>query len=162
MKQIVLPIERNCFACSPSNPIGLKMKIYTDGAFLYSLFTPNEQHTSWGQIMHGGIASTLMDELSGWGIMCFTRSICVTLILSSEFISPLLVNQQILIKAAIDRVEKDKNVYTVAEIYNEKGKLCAKAQGIFALIDNKKAKRMKIMSADDIDKITGFLNDLSI
>ena len=56
----------NCFACCPSNPFGLKMEFYEDGDDIVCLWNPHPNFQSWLNTLHGGIQSTLMDELGGW------------------------------------------------------------------------------------------------
>ncbi|MFH1087855.1 MAG: PaaI family thioesterase [Chloroflexota bacterium] len=55
-----------CFACSPNNPIGLKLKITRDGDAVKTEFTPGELHEGWAGIVHGGILFTLLDEVMSY------------------------------------------------------------------------------------------------
>ena len=44
-----------CFACGKDNPIGLKIKFEFDGEVCRGEFTPNQNHLSWEDTVHGGI-----------------------------------------------------------------------------------------------------------
>jgi acyl-coenzyme A thioesterase PaaI-like protein len=59
--------ERNqwCFACGPENPIGLKLTFAEEGDKYVSRFTAGPEHQSYDGIVHGGIISTLLDEIMG-------------------------------------------------------------------------------------------------
>jgi len=59
--------ERNtwCFACGRDNPISLKMKFSVEGDRYVSRFTAGPEHQSYDGIVHGGILSTLLDEIMG-------------------------------------------------------------------------------------------------
>jgi uncharacterized protein (TIGR00369 family) len=59
--------QRNtwCFACGRDNPISLKLKFSEDGDKYVSHFTGGPQHQSYDGIVHGGIVSTLLDEIMG-------------------------------------------------------------------------------------------------
>lgn len=52
-----------CFGCSPKNPIGLKLKFSMDGDVCRSAFTAGADHQGWTGYVHGGIISSLMDEV---------------------------------------------------------------------------------------------------
>ena len=58
----------NCFACAPTNPKGLKMEFWEDGDDLVSLWHPSPDYEGWLGTLHGGIQSTLIDEIGGWWI----------------------------------------------------------------------------------------------
>ena len=49
----------NCFACAPSNPIGLKMKFFLDGEDVVSIFPLQKNYQGWIDTLHGGIQATL-------------------------------------------------------------------------------------------------------
>ena len=45
-----------CFACGPDNPIGLKIRYTVDSDEVCTAeFTPNANHLSWEDTVHGGI-----------------------------------------------------------------------------------------------------------
>nr|MBK7064261.1 hypothetical protein [Deltaproteobacteria bacterium] len=55
-----------CFGCSPSNPFGMKLEAGARGR------GGGEVHRAAGipgarGVMHGGLVTTLADELAGWG-----------------------------------------------------------------------------------------------
>ena len=54
-----------CFACGKDNPIGLKLKMAEVDGVWTAYFTPQKEHESYGDRMHGGLASTLLDEIMG-------------------------------------------------------------------------------------------------
>ncbi|MHB8183771.1 MAG: PaaI family thioesterase [Candidatus Desulforudaceae bacterium] len=51
-----------CFACSPDNPIGLKLQFKDVGDTLQTSFTPRDEHQGWPGWAHGGLVSTVLDE----------------------------------------------------------------------------------------------------
>ena len=60
------PSERMCFACGPDNPIGLKIKFTVDADDVCSAeFTPNDNHLSWENTVHGGIIYSALDDVVG-------------------------------------------------------------------------------------------------
>jgi len=52
-----------CFVCGDRNDFGLHAKFYeTDDNQLVALISPSEQHQGYPGRMHGGIATTILDE----------------------------------------------------------------------------------------------------
>ncbi|MFZ3172752.1 MAG: PaaI family thioesterase [Carboxydocellales bacterium] len=54
-----------CFGCGKDNPIGLHLEFTVEGDTYKTVFTPGENHQGYPGVMHGGIASTLVDEVMG-------------------------------------------------------------------------------------------------
>ncbi len=52
-----------CFVCGPNNPIGLKLDFTLDGEVMTTEFVPKKEHQGYMNIVHGGIISTLLDEI---------------------------------------------------------------------------------------------------
>ena len=61
--------EYHCFGCCPDNPLGLKMEFYEEGDEIISYWHPNEHYQGWVGVMHGGILSTIIDEIAGWVVL---------------------------------------------------------------------------------------------
>jgi acyl-coenzyme A thioesterase PaaI-like protein len=54
-----------CFACGKDNPIGLQIDFHVDGDTCRAEFTPNENHLSWEDTVHGGIIYSALDDVTG-------------------------------------------------------------------------------------------------
>lgn len=52
-----------CFVCGPNNPIGLKLDFSLDGEVMTTKFVPRKEHQGYKDVVHGGIISTLLDEI---------------------------------------------------------------------------------------------------
>jgi uncharacterized protein (TIGR00369 family) len=52
-----------CFVCGPKNPIGMKLDFHFDGKTLSTEFVPQKEHQGYMNVVHGGIISTLLDEV---------------------------------------------------------------------------------------------------
>ena len=60
------PNSRMCFVCGIENPIGLKLKFYTDDeGRCVTRFRPREEYQGYPGHLHGGVISTLLDETMG-------------------------------------------------------------------------------------------------
>lgn len=55
--------DNGCFACGKSNPIGLKLEFDVESDEYVTYFTPAKEHQGYVGITHGGILSTILDEV---------------------------------------------------------------------------------------------------
>ncbi len=61
--------SKRCFICGIENDFGLKVRFFeTDNDELVALFTPQDEHQSYPNRMHGGMSSAILDETIGRAI----------------------------------------------------------------------------------------------
>ncbi|MBE0467611.1 MAG: PaaI family thioesterase [Candidatus Desulforudis sp.] len=87
-----------CFACSPDNPIGLKLVFEDDGVVCRTRFTPGLVHQGWNGRIHGGILSTLLDEAMAQ-LLYRRRETAVTAELTVRFKRSAPVGRELLVEA---------------------------------------------------------------
>ena len=54
-----------CFACGKDNPIGLHIDFVVADGVCTAEFTPNENHLSWEDTVHGGSIYSALDDVTG-------------------------------------------------------------------------------------------------
>jgi uncharacterized protein (TIGR00369 family) len=59
-------MDRRCFVCGPDNPHGLCLDIVETGDGVTAVFDPPDWSQGYQGIVHGGIVSTLLDEMAVW------------------------------------------------------------------------------------------------
>jgi acyl-coenzyme A thioesterase PaaI-like protein len=60
------PNSRQCFVCGLENPVGLRLRFYqTAPGEVTAMYTPPEHFQGYPGLLHGGIASTMLDEAAG-------------------------------------------------------------------------------------------------
>ena len=52
-----------CFACGPSNPIGLKLEFHFEGEDYVTRFEIKPEYQGWRDLAHGGLLATVLDEV---------------------------------------------------------------------------------------------------
>jgi len=100
MKHIVRKKHANskmCFVCGLKNQFGLKAAFYElENNELVAVFTPDEKHQGYPGRLHGGIASTILDETIGRAMMIEDENIWgVTVDLNVKFRKPIPLNEEI-------------------------------------------------------------------
>ncbi|MBN1303095.1 MAG: PaaI family thioesterase [Anaerolineales bacterium] len=64
--KIKQPNSRMCFVCGLENPAGLKLEIYqTAPGVIETTYTAPDHFQGYPGVLHGGIAATILDEISG-------------------------------------------------------------------------------------------------
>ncbi|MBO5244546.1 MAG: PaaI family thioesterase [Selenomonadales bacterium] len=125
--------NRWCFACGPDNPISLKLKFREEGDQYCSEFVGQEVHQSYDGIVHGGIISTLLDEIMG-GYMYYKGHKAVTAKLEIRYRKPTPIGQHLNIRGWI--VGNRGSMYDLAsQITLDDGTVTAEGKAKIALIE---------------------------
>ena len=106
MKRIPIPkIEGyHCFGCGTRNPQGLNMSFYLLGDSVRSDVVLKGHHVGWENIAHGGIISTILDEIMGWTVIAFKRAFFVTRNMEVRYLRPVQVHVPL---TAVGRIAVD-------------------------------------------------------
>jgi beta-phosphoglucomutase family hydrolase len=97
---------RFCFACSQENPIGLKLKPVYDGEKVTAEFTAGKFHEGWGNVVHGGILYTLLDEVTAYAMLCHGIELGVTAKSEIRFKQVAPINEPIQASAWVTKLTK--------------------------------------------------------
>ena len=77
----------NCFVCSSSNPIGLKLDIKFSDNSAYSSFNLSNLYSGCPSIIHGGIQASIIDGIGFWGMFNERKQIGFTQKLEIDYLS---------------------------------------------------------------------------
>lgn len=152
--------SKQCFACGAENKYGLQMKFYTNGEYLSSKLRLEERFTGWDQLVHGGIISTILDELMAWTVIYMTKNIMLTKSITVNYHNKILSGTEIQAFSRIEQI-RDKEAILNSEIYDDKDCLCAQATGIYAVFPLKLARRLHLMSDSSIAELDKFLSAIT-
>ena len=142
--------DGHCFACGAKNPFGLHMKFFTDGNVVVSNIAVPRHLCGWGDLVHGGIISTLLDETMSWSAIHLLKRLILTRTMEIEFILPVTPNTLLRTEGRVEERIKNTEAIVSAVLRDDAGRDCAKAKGRFALISVKMMRRMKIMGEQAI------------
>jgi acyl-coenzyme A thioesterase PaaI-like protein len=138
-----VPIDDgNCFACGPSNPIGIHLHFdrNADGEGVLARLELAPVYQGWRGIAHGGIVMALLDEAMAYAAG-FAGHRGVTAQVSARFRKPVPLEQPIEVRGRV--TWQRRNVLGVeASILDGAGDLLARAEGSFV-------SRGRLDAADD-------------
>lgn len=134
-EEIRMPIEKlqgyNCFACGTDNPIGLNLEFYRVGDAVCADFTPGTNHEGWENMVHGGIVSTLLDEVMSWTVIVLRKTFLVTRKMDFKYIRPVLVDTPLTVMGRIQEESSPPKITVRGEIRNAERQLLVKGRGEF-------------------------------
>jgi uncharacterized protein (TIGR00369 family) len=128
----------HCFACGTANPIGLKLTFYNMNDSVCADITLGKNHEGWQNMAHGGIISTLLDEVMAWTIMYFKRIFFVTRKMEIKYVRPVLIGVPLTVKGRMMKDRKAPYIGAVADIFDDKNQLLARGTGEFVEIPKDK------------------------
>ncbi len=149
-KRIPNTDSHNCFACSPKNPHGLHMELYSDDLTVKSLIKIPEHFTGWGRVVHGGILSTILDEIMGWSGIYLLKQFTLTKNMNIDFIKAAFVGDTMEAIGRVTSSDGKRNAEIEGVITNSTGEICAKSKADFTMLSPKLAIRLGLVTAEQM------------
>jgi acyl-coenzyme A thioesterase PaaI-like protein len=135
-KKTPIPIlaGHDCFACGTNNPIGLKLDFYRQGNSICSDVVLNRNHVGWQNMAHGGIISTLLDEVMSWTVIYFRKAFAVTRRMHLRYLKPVPVEVPLTARGTITSEGKSLTCKAEAVLLDSEGIILARSEGNFAVL----------------------------
>ena len=144
-----LPHTHSCFVCGESNVVGLNLRFETDGRIVHARFTPCAEHVGFKQVIHGGIISTLLDEIMVWACVVQTKRFAYCAELNVRFVKPVRPGEPITGTAELVENRRNKIFDARSELKNAAGEILAAGTGRYLPIKNIEATDMAADFVDD-------------
>ncbi len=126
--------DNHCFVCGEKNPMGLKLNFrYSDDSMkAEAIVTFAEQFQGWSNIVHGGLLSTVLDEImvkpaENQGLNCVTAELNV------RFRKPAYVGQQYKVTGKIKEI-RGRKISATATIETMEAEVITEAVSTLILI----------------------------
>ena len=136
--QLRMPIQKptghNCFACGTANPRGLKLEFYYTGEEVCSDIALEIFFEGWGNVAHGAILSTLLDEVMSWTVIYMKRVFFFTRKMEIKYIKPVFVGTDLTVKGRLKDESHKRLVKVKGEIVDKTGKLLTRSTGEYVLL----------------------------
>jgi uncharacterized protein (TIGR00369 family) len=150
LKELPNSRDHNCFGCSPMNPSGLRMQFFTDGTTVYSQLKVPEHLCGWSRIVHGGVLTTILDEIMSWSAIHRLKRIALTRSMSVEFVKPVQVGSALRAEGRVRAATGKNDAVTEGVIYDPSGDACARATANFKVFSPAVARRLGIADEESI------------
>lgn len=118
-----------CFVCGDQNESGLKARFFVqpDGS-VASEYTVEKRFAGYDNIMHGGIAAALLDEVMIKAILK-DDVLAVTAEMNVKFKAPVYVGQKMILSGKV--IESKGRLYRTEGFAEVEGKVVAEATGTY-------------------------------
>jgi len=142
--------DHNCFGCSSKNTSGLRMTFYTNQTAVYSKITVPDHLCGWNNLVHGGVLTTIMDEIMSWATIYLLKRVPMTKSIAVDFLKPVYVGSPLKAEGTILDKKGKHEALMEGRIYSEDDVCCAKASGTFAVFSPAVAKRLSITDSESL------------
>jgi len=141
----------NCFGCSPINPSGLQMKFFTQDSSVFSRLTVPDHLCGWDRLVHGGVISTILDEVMSWTGIYLLKQITMTKSMTVDFIKPVYINSELKAEGLVLEKTGKHEALLEGRLYNQEGTLCARSRATFVIFSPAVAKRLGIARKEHLE-----------
>lgn len=144
LRELPRSANHNCFGCSQTNAAGLRMRFFTDGSAVYSRVAVPGHLCGWSNIVHGGVLTTILDEIMSWSAIFLLKRIALTRRISVDFIKPAKVGGELRAEGRVSRTDGKNDAVTEAVLIDAAGEVCARATAAFKIFSPAVARRLAI------------------
>jgi uncharacterized protein (TIGR00369 family) len=127
------------------------MKFFANDQSVFTWVTIPPHLCGWNNLAHGGVISTILDEVMSWTAMYLLKCIAMTRSMTIEFLKPVYVGDRIKADGKVIAANRQHEASMEGSIYDAKGALCARSNGNFAVFSPRIAHRMGIMDKPSIE-----------
>ena len=145
-----LPHTHSCLVCGDSNPFGLKLRFETDDRIVQARFVPRPEHAGFKQTVHGGITSTLLDEIMVWACAVRTGRFAYCAELNVRFLSPARPGEEVIATGELVENRRNKIFEAKGELHTVAGLLLASSTGKYLPL---KESEVPVMLADFVGDV---------
>jgi len=125
------PSGHHCFACGTDNPIGLNLDFYRHGEAVCTEITLGRNYEGWQDIVHGGIISTLLDEVMSWAIMVSKKTFLVTRKMDIKYVRNVTIGTPLTVTGQLVDDSAPPKIRAKAEIRDDQGRLLVRSNAEF-------------------------------
>jgi acyl-coenzyme A thioesterase PaaI-like protein len=138
---IVVRENHHCVGCGRLNPHGLKLSFFVDpDGSVWADWTPAREQEGYSGIAHGGLITTVLDEVMGW-VLSYREIWAVTGRLSVNFRKPVEIGVPTRARAWILNDHGRKIDVCADLLRREDGLLLADASGVFVRVPEEVARK---------------------
>lgn len=131
---------KHCIVCGRENPIGFNIKFEQGDGYVYGRVTPGRNYEGYNDTIHGGILTTLLDEVMVKALF-MVDVISVTMEIKVRFRQPVHTGRPLIVKGYPGDIHS-KAASARGEILLDDGTIAAEADGKFYILKQDKRQQM--------------------
>ena len=126
------------------------MKFYTNDSLVFSEVTVPKHLCGWNNLIHGGILSTILDEIMSWAAIYLLKRITLTKSMAIEFLKPVYVEQKLRVEGKVLELIGKHEAVMEGCLSNSDGAICTQSTAKFAIFSPAVAKRLGIANEEHL------------
>jgi acyl-coenzyme A thioesterase PaaI-like protein len=143
-----------CFGCSPVNDRGLQLTFTDVGDGIETRLLFDRAYESYPGVVHGGILTTVCDEIMGNLLVLRVGRSLFTTTLRTRYLSPLAVGTPYRCVATTGATGEDAPLYRAhAEIVDHDGRVLVTAAGTYHSISDEQSRARMALSDEDAELV---------
>jgi uncharacterized protein (TIGR00369 family) len=119
----------DCFVCGDKNDCGLKVDFFYDQGVARAEYVPDDRFQGYKGILHGGIISSLLDEVMIKAVIA-QNLLVVTAEIEVKFLKPVKIGERLSLEGKVIE-EKGRIFVAQGKACNAKKEIVAMAKGKF-------------------------------
>lgn len=132
--------EQPCFGCSPTHPIGFHLRFTRKPTLVRTRWTPGDTYQGPPGIVHGGLVTTIADELAAWTVVGLRGRFGFTASIEARLSNPLRVGVEMIGEGSI--AHATSRLVTVDVRLRQREADCFRGTFKFVLLDQKGAEKL--------------------
>ena len=133
-------VEQPCFGCSQTHPTGFRLRFSKLGDHVVTRFTPGANHQGPPGVMHGGLVTTLADEIAAWTVVALKGRFGFTVSLEARLSRAVRTGVEVVGRGRID--SETARFTKIAVDLQQAGATCFKGTFTFAILDEAGAEKV--------------------
>jgi uncharacterized protein (TIGR00369 family) len=146
-----LPHTHSCFVCGEANAAGLRLRLETDGHIVQTHFRPQPEHIGFKGVIHGGLSTTVLDEVMAWACVVGARKFAFCAELKVRFLKPIQPGREIIGTGELTANRKNKIFETKGALRDRAGEILAEATGKYLPVSETDLSQMATDLVGDAD-----------
>ncbi len=132
--------EQPCFGCSQTHPIGFHLRFSKRGHEVITRFTPDAKYQGPPGVMHGGLVTTLADEIAAWTVVAQKGRFGFTVALEARLSKAIRIGTLV---EGIGTIESETPRFTkISVTLSQEGALCFRGTFTFAVLEESAAEKV--------------------
>jgi len=130
-----------CFGCGPDHPWGFRLTFERESDEVVTRFTPHDRYQGPPGIMHGGLVSTLADEIAAWAVIGLGGKFGFTATFDAKLLRAVRIGVPLEGRGRI--LEDRRRLVDVEARILQEGALAFSGRFRFVILDKGGAERMR-------------------
>ena len=124
---------------------------YTNNASVFSEVTVPEHLCGWNNLIHGGVLSTILDEIMSWAAIYLLKRITLTKSMAIDFLKPVYIDHTLKAEGKVLELKGKHEAVMEGILLNSDGTICTRATANFAIFSPAVAKRLGISNEEHLN-----------